>query len=71
MLFYVFHFLCIFSGRQENCEKASTLCVGEINFGSFELLSTKNGLVVEVGSGMGTFFPVYLYWCPQPVLSLY
>lgn len=39
-------------------EKASTLCVGEINFGSFELLSTKNGLVVEVGSGMGTFFPV-------------
>jgi hypothetical protein len=45
-------------------EKASTLCVGEINFGSFELLSTKNGLVVEVGSGMGTFFPVL---CPQPV----
>jgi hypothetical protein len=38
-------------------EKASTLCVGEINFGSFELLRTKNGSVVEVGSGMGTFFP--------------
>jgi tRNA G46 methylase TrmB len=37
--------------------KASTLCVGEINFGSFELLRTKNGLAVEVGFGMGTFFP--------------
>ena len=38
-------------------KNASAWWVGEFNFGSFELLKTKNGSVVVVGSGKVFFLP--------------
>ena len=38
-------------------KNASAWRVGEFNFGSFELLKTKNGSVVVVGSGKVFFLP--------------